>query len=356
MKSIYKLLLLITFLTVSYCEDTVRSKELYLDYTSYPKRVFTGQKFDLTLKVTVLKSALDYDKIVLTYHDEENIEIITNEPKFSKEKENIFFTKLTFKTLDGNFKLPNVTVAIISDEKILNFQVIEPPKIRYEKIAINQELFSGIIAKDIEILTTKTKQFNNNTLHTTIHIQGKNSNLEDINLSRYDEQGIKSITSKYPLQDAYFYVMTPSHKKQIQFTYYNTVQKDFTLITIPISLEEDLVSTQTDLNPYNSNILIYKQSAAAFFLILFIILFIIRRSNIYLVFITIFIIILTYLFIPNKKIILSAGTQVYILPTKGSTVYKTLDQRELVEIINQKDQFKKVLFKNNNIGWVKSDD
>ena len=234
--------------------------------------------------------------------------------------------------------------------------MIKPPSIRYEKIAVNQALFSNIIASDLKILTSKTKQYNNNTLHTTIHIEGRHSNLEDINLASYEDQGIKSISQEYPKQNIYYYVMTPIHKKEIKFTYYNTELKDFVMITLPITLEEDLVSTQTDLNPYNSSMLIYKQSLVGFFLVLFIILFAIKRSNIYMVLVMIFVVILAYFFIPNKKIVLKEGTSVYILPTKKSTIFKTLEQRELVEVINKKENFKKVLFENKNIGWIRVED
>ena len=122
MRSLFNILLILfTYLTVSFSEDTVKSKEIYLDYISYPKRVFTGQKFDITLKATILKSEDQYDKIVLNFVDGENIDIITKEAEFSKEKDNIFFTKLSFKTQDKKFILPDVTVAILKDGEVLDF-------------------------------------------------------------------------------------------------------------------------------------------------------------------------------------------------------------------------------------------
>ena len=70
----------------------------------------------------------------------------------------------------------------------------------------------------------------------------------------------------------------------------------------------------------------------------------------------IFIIILAYLFIPNEKVLLKKDINIYILPTKNSTVYKKLDSKEVVEIINKKNNFVKVIFTNENIGWVKKSD
>jgi hypothetical protein len=357
MKFILKtLLFLVLFYSFVFSQDDIKSKELYISYDSYPKRVFTSQKFDIKLKVIILKPKEEYDKILTTFFDEKNIQILTKDPIWIEEKPNNYVTTLTFKANDTQFIMPKITIALIKGTAILNFILAKSIKIKFEKIAINQKHFSGIIAKDLQILTIKTKQYTNNMLHSAIHISSTNSNLEDINLTQYADQGIKDLTDNYPDQSIYFYVMTPSHTKRIRFTYYNTVLKDFVYIKIPINLDTELVSTQSDLNPYNSSILIYKQILFGILLFFAIFLYTITKQNRYLIIITIFIIIIAYLFIPNKKTILKNSTKVYILPTKNSTIFKVLDKKELVEIINKKDIFVKVLFLNQNIGWVKEND
>lgn len=353
---INSLFILFLSLTVSYSQDAVKSKEFYLDISSYPKRVFTGQKFDIKLKATILKPKESYDRIILSYANGKNIDIINKEPEWIQQKDNIFFTKLTFKTQDTAFTLPKITVALVKEEQIIDFLSLKLPEITFEKIAVNEELFSNIIAKELQVLTVKTKQYNNNTLHTTINLEGLNSNLEDIHLKSYGEQGIKSFDEKYPLQNIFFYVMTPSHIKQITFTYYNTLSKDFVTVNIPVNLEEELVSTQTDLNPYNSSMLLYKQSLSVFFLLLFLVIFIVTKKERYLIFVIVSILATVYFFIPNKKVVLTKGTDIYILPTNNSTIYKKLEKRELAEVINEKGQFRKVLFENKNIGWIKEND
>ena len=346
-------LLLCSYLTA---EENVKSKYLYLDYKTYPKRVFTGQRFDIILKAVILKDETQYDKIVTTFVDQKNIHIISEKPQWIKDKENIYNSKITFKTQDQEFNMPEITVALIKDDNIIDYITVKPPKIIFEKIAVNQELFSNVIASNLQIHTLKIKQYNNNLLLCTVHIEGENANLEDIYLSRYKEQGIKSFEQKEDIQNIYYYMIIPSHSKQIKFTYYNTKQKDFVMISLPISLEEDLVSTQSNLNPYNSNMLFYKRAAAISFLLLTIVLFIITKKERHLIITTILIAIIAYLFIPNKKTILPKETKVYILPTKHSTIFKTLDNKELVEVINKTDQFTKVLFENKNIGWIRNND
>ena len=356
MKFSLRIFLLIAILLSSlFSQEDIKSKDIYIDYLSYPKRVFTGQKFEVVLKATILINQNKYDNIITTFEGEDNIDLPEVTPVWNKSKNNVFVANIIYKSKDKQFTLPNITIALLKENTIVDFISIKPPKIKFEKIAVNQKLFSNVIASNLEINTIKTKQYTNNMLLSTINIEATNSNLEDIRLNKFEEQGIKSLTDNQPHQNIYYYVMIPSHTKEIRFTYYNTIIKDFIMITLPITLEEDLVSTQTDLNPYNSSILIYKQYSVVILLIIVIGLFIFTKKNRYLFMMVILISTITYLFIPNKKIVLPTDTKIYILPTKHSTIYKITKNKELVEIINKKDQYIKVLFKNNSIGWIKDD-
>jgi len=358
MKYYFRVLLLFLLLITSlFSIEEIESKELYLEYNSYPQRVFTGQKFDIKLKALILKDTNSYDKIVTTFTREQNIELLTKDIVWVKNKSSEYTTTISYKVYQDAFVLPKITLALSKDEEIVDFISVASPEIEYERIAVNQKLFSRVIAKKLEILTVKTKQYTNNILHTTINIKALNGNLEDFILNSYSEdQGINSLTDMYPEQNLYYYVMIPSHTKQIKFTYYNTVSKDFVTMSIPIILDEELVSTQTELNPYNSSILIYKQVLSGVLLLFFVILFAFKRKNIYLIFITLFITLLAYLFSPNKKILLKEDIKVYILPTNNSTVFKSLDSKQIVEIVNENEDFIKVLFDNESIGWIKKND
>jgi len=353
-KAIFLFLVLSTAL---FSQEEIESKELYLEYDSYPQRVFTGQKFEIKLKALILKDENSFDDIITTFTTEENIERLTQHVVWTKNKSSEYTTTISYKAFDNTFVLPRVTLALSKDEEIIDFISIKSPVIEHGKIAVNQKLFSKVIAKKIEVFTVKTKQYTNNILHATLHIKGINSNLEDFRLDSYEEeQGISSLNDNYPEQNLYYFVLIPRHTKQIKFTYYNTDEKDFVTITLPIILDEELVSTQTELNPYNSSILIYKQVLVAGLLFLFILIYIFSRKNIYLIIITVFIALLAYLFIPNKKVLLKENIKVYILPTDHSTVFNLLKTKQIAEKINENDEFIKVIFNNESIGWIKKDD
>ncbi|MBD3840275.1 MAG: hypothetical protein IE909_00065 [Campylobacterales bacterium] len=333
--------------------EGIDPKKIYIQYNQYPKRVFTNQQFDILLKGVILEDEETFDSIVTDFSDYENIQVLTTKPQWIKKEENIYETKIAFKVFQEQFTMPRITVALKNGENITHFKTIEPLQIKFEKIAISEDIFCNVIAKELQLVSAKTKQYTNNLLITTLHLEGQNSNLENFYLNKFAEQGLKDIQKNYPQQSIFYYVIVPIHMDQIVFEYYNTLLNDFVKLEIPVQVEEELVSTQTDLNPYNSSILLYKQIAIALCLVTTLVLFAIKRKNIYLVFASVFILILAYYFIPNKKIILQKGTMVYILPSKNSTVFKITQKQEIAEIINQKDEFIKVIFENQNIGWIK---
>jgi len=352
---------ILLFYTISLfaSKDIVNSdlevKKLYLSYKNYPNRVFTNQRFSVELEAIILYNQNSFNKIITTFTDGKNIQVITQEPKWKKVKDNIYKTKLIFKAQQENLSLPTITLALFFDDEIIDYISLEPLEIDFEKIAINQKLFSNIIASDLDILQTNTKQYDNSNILATIVLEAKNSNLEDLYFNGYNEQGIESYTDKDNIQRVYYHIVVPIHTNKINFTYYNTKKRDFILKSLDVSLKEDLVSTQTNINPYNSNILLYKQILVIIVFSIFFILLLIKRNYIYL-FITIILLgVLVYLFIPNKKIVLPINTKIYILPTKNSTIFKITTKQELVEILNKKDKFIKIMLQNQNIGWIKDD-
>lgn len=341
-------------ITYSFGDENISPKDIYVEYTYYPKRVFTKQNFKISLKATILKEKNSFDKIGTSFSDHKNIQLRTT-PNWIKKSENIYTLDLFFKTENTQFVLPKIFISLEKNNTIENAISINPPDIKFEDIAIDQELFSNIIAENIDIITVKTKQYNNNTLLTTINIKGKTSNLEETHIGNYKSQGIKSLSSTTNYQNLFYYVMIPIHTKYIKFNYYNTIFKDFVPIILPINLENELVSTQTDLNPNDDNIIIYYQLFVLSFIVIFTVIYLLTKKEKHLYFIVVCIFILAYLFIPNKKILLNKNDKIYILPTQNSIIYKIVKHKELVEVINEKNNYKKVLFNNKNVGWIKDD-
>ena len=151
----------------------------------------------------------------------------------------------------------------------------------------------------------------------------------------------------------------PIYKKNIIFNYYNTTNNRFEKIVVPIVFEEELVSTQTDLNPNNSSFEFYKKVAVGVFALILLLLFIWKKNFYILVLFLLVTIFLMVFAMPNKNITLKEGTVIYILPTKNSTIFQKVNKPIVVEDMKRKNGFIKVMFGSgaeNFIGWVKEED
>ena len=127
-------------------------------------------------------------------------------------------------------------------------------------------------------------------------------------------------------------------------------------ITIPLILQNELVSTQTDLNPNDSTFEKYKKIAIAVAFVIFIILSYLKRRKI-LYFITIVLGIIAIIYLtPYRNGVILKDAYIYILPTKNSTIFFQTSNDLEVNILEKKGKFVKVMgIDKKFIGWVKED-
>jgi len=188
-----------------------------------------------------------------------------------------------------------------------------------------------------------------------MEIHAKNSNLEDFRLPYFVNQGSKGLVSKNGEQILYYFVIVPFDTPSIKFDYYNATRGTLSTLEVPIIVEEDLVSTQTDLNPNQGNMGFFKKVFVAFMATILFMIYYYKRYRVSLFFAAFFMIILINMMLPNAHMTLKKDQKVYILPTFNSTVFKIIKEDEEVEVLLDKNGFKKVLFKNSHIGWVKNE-
>ncbi len=336
--------------------NQLKPKELYIKYIKYPKTIYTNQRFGIKLEARILVPQYDYNFIETTYNGENNIDILNHKIAWTKEDNNRYTTTINYKVKDENFTLPTIKLSLYKNNEVVNSIKIDPPKIVYNKIAINQQRFSNIIAHDLKVKSIQTKQYNNTSLMVICHMEAINGNLEEFYLKQFQEQGINYFTQQYAKQSIYYYMIIPSHINNIKFNYYNPTKAKFIELELPIILEDELVSTQTNLNPNDGNLLYYKRMASLIMIAIFLLFYMKMKNKIFIVLAFVFIAIFIKLILPNEKMIIKENTKVYILPTKLSTVYKVIDKQNEVEILSEQNSFIKVLFKNKNIGWIKKND
>lgn len=336
---------------------TYGTKNLYLSYINYPKHVYKNQRFEVEVKALITRK--NYDYIQTRFLNGINMTPLNPKESWKKSSENTYTNKFYFKAYEENFRMPTIEVRLYKGKTLIEARRVSGLDVSFSEIAKSDDRFSNVIAKDLKVIASKTKQYTNKEALTIIDINANKSNLEDFYLKNIDDQGITVIEDNYPEQKIIYYLVIPIHKKSIVFNYYNTTNNKFEKIVIPVVFEEELVSTQTDLNPNNSSFEFYKKIALGVLSLITLLLFIWKRKTIFLIVFLIFTIIFILFAMPNKTIKLKANSVIYILPTKNSTIFQKVSKEIVVEDMKRKDGFVKIMFgsgSENYIGWVKEND
>jgi hypothetical protein len=332
------------------------SKILYAKYTSYPTTVHTGEKFNVKIEATILLPDDKEFSLFTDIPDTDNLKKQTDEITWYKKDNSKYEATLTFKAKDEPFVFPIIGLSILdANNTMLDKSLLIIDNIAFNKLPINKDLYANISASNLNIQNLKIKQYNNDEILCSMEIHAKNSNLEDFKIPHYTNQGRKELIRKNGEQILYYFVILPLDTPSIQFQYFDKTTQALVTLETPIVVEEDLVSTQTDLNPNQGNIGFFKKVFFAFMVTIFAMIYYYKRYKFALFFTLLFTIILINMMLPNAHMTLKKEQKVYILPTLNSTVFKIIKEEEEVEVLMEKNGFKKILFKNNHIGWVKND-
>lgn len=330
------------------------AKNLYLSYKKIPTNVYKNQKFEVTVKALI--TTTNFDNLTTSFFNHSNIAILNPNSQWKKISYDVYENTFYFKVKNSNFRLPDIEVKLLNGNSIIDTSQLSTTPIRYSDIGKGDERYSNVIADKILLKAYKTKQYNNNEALTIIDIDGINSNLEDFKLKNIAEQGVSAIKELDATQNLVYYFVTPIYQKNLIFTYYNSATKSFKDIKVPLILQNELVSTQTDLNPNDSTFEKYKKIAT---LVLFGILFLLtlwKRKKILIFFTIISFMIALFYNLPNAKGVVKKDSFVYILPTKNSTIFFKIENDQKVEILEKKNGFIKILgLENGFIGWIKEE-
>lgn len=330
------------------------SKVLYLSYESVPKKIYKNQNFEVIVKALITTNEAEY--LTTTFTNYSGVTILNEDSKWLKVSENTYENRYYFKVNGNSFKLPTIKVSLLKEDLVVDDSYLKSLDVDYFDFGKKNERFSGIIASELLLKAYKTKQYNNKEALTIIDLDGINSNLEDFKINFIEEQGISSIKSEYPKQNLIYYFVTPVHEKKITITYFNDKTKSFNELVIPLILQNELVSTQTDLNPNDSSFEKYKKIAVVVLFLILLIIYIIKRGKVIL-FLTIisFVVALIYV-MPHEEGVVKKDSFIYILPTKNSTIFFKLQEDLKVKKLQEKNGFIKVIgVEKDFIGWVKED-
>jgi len=213
--------------------------------------------------------------------------------------------------------------------------------------------FCGVLADKLEISETILASYDNKNNIVYWTITAKNGNLSDFNLS-YNQQKLYFLDSNDTYSSYSYSALVPLNQKDFKFSYFNLPTQQYKTIKFHINLQNETVSTQTDIKPMAKSNLYLINLLLVIILVLWIVLYIYRRKIIYIILLLIVVAILVVLNLPKKEIYLQKGREVKVLPFKNSTTFMILQKDVKVKVLLEKNGYKKIEI-NKHIGWVKDE-
>ena len=340
------LLLSLLFLSSLYA-----NKVIYLSYEKVPQRVVKGEIFPITLKS--LSTVRDFEDIHYEFSHLSGLKMLTTSPD-RVEKGKYFYDTFYLLSTQSWAKLPDVNATLIASQEY-NSTYIRGDKLNI--ITLNpKKNFAKIIANSFELVEYKTTSYDKNHNIIVLVATATNCDISAMKFKNVYKQGIESMTESFLDSKITYFLVIDKNIENFSFSYFNLLRNRFNIITIPIIVDEDSVTTQSDLKPKDQSKERLKMSIAAGVALIAALFILWRRKYIYLVFLIIPLIYIVYLAIPDKEICIKEGTQIHLLPVDNGTIFETTSSKQTLLQEGSVKNFAKVKLKNERIGWVKNED
>ncbi len=315
-------------------------------YSYIPKKVYENQVFPVTV---ICISQCTNEKPEFIFDTSSNIQPLSNIPLSVHNGNDSFYT-FYFKAYQNDIRIPSL---LISSKKTK--LKLEPQNIMMGSLKLRED-FCSVLAADMKIASSQVSNYDGVNLLVTLSIEAFEANLEDMKLKNVLESGVEYLKRADAKAHAEFYFVVPASEKQIKFTYFNTIKKQYVYLKAPIELDNTTVTTQTDLNPKEDSFELLKKYTFIFLVGFFLLMFLIKRDFFYLILGVISFITLLTFYIPHEKICIKQGAPLYILPTKTSTVSTKIIEELNTMLLSERGDYKKIEYKKGIIGWVKNED
>ena len=345
-------LLLLTLLLLT---PLFANKVIYTKYTEVPQRVVKGEIFNVTLKtLSTVEYTNDINYNFKNYH---GLKILNTFPD-REYKGKYIFDKFFFLTTRSNAKLPDINASVESYmESDTEYEASFVAGEKLNVITLNpKKNFSNIIADSFELVEYKTTAFDNKHNIVVLVATATNSDIKSMKFKGVFKQGIESSTSSYKESRITYFVVIDKRKENFSFSYFNLKRNRFTLINIPIIVDDDSVVAQSDLKPKNQSHDRIKSIIALFIAFIAIIVIFMRKKYIYLIFVIFPIAYVISIYAASKEICIKEGSDIHLLPVDNGTIFETTTSEYHLTQEGSVENFIKVKLHNNKIGWVKNED
>jgi len=338
-------------LVVLFISSLYANKVIYISYDEIPKRVIQGEIFTVTLKA--LSTIQNYDDIAYEFSNARGLKILDEVP-IREQKGKFLYDTFHLQSTSSIAKLPDVNASLIASQEY-NSTFIQGKELNVIKLNPKKN-FSNIIANNLMLSEYKTTNYDAQHNIIIFVLSGENTNIDALHFNNVYKQGKESSTNSYLTSRITYFVVVDKRLEHFSFSYFNLLKNNFELIDIPIIVEDDSVTTQSDLKPRDQSHDRQKMYLAAAVALLGFILVILKRKVIYLTLIFLPLGYVLYLSTPEEMICIKKGTAIHLLPVDNGTIFETTQTKISLAKEGQTQHYIKVKLTNNKIGWVKNED
>ncbi len=337
--------------TLIFISSLFAGKVIYISYDEIPQRVIKGEIFPVTYKT--LSTVKNFDDVLYEFSNHNGLEILDKSPQ-RVQKGKYYYDTFHMQAIQNKARIPDVEAFLMAPNDY-NATVLKGSKLNV--IALNpSKNFSNIIANNFTLKEYKTTVYDNTHNIVIFIASAQNCDINKMHFNNVYKQGIESTSGNYTDAKITYFLIINKKIENFSFSYFNLLKNDYTSVTIPIIVNDDSVTTQSDLRPRDQSHDTIKMYIAAAIAFLGFIIILIRRKTFYLTFIIIPLIYIIYLAIPQQKVCIKQGTKIRLLPVENGTIFETTQtQYHLIEE-GKVQNFIKVKLTNNKIGWVKDED
>jgi hypothetical protein len=337
--------------TESTTDEDIEEKFIYIEYEDVPTQIYQNQIFELNVKTIITKNKIQ--DVTSIFTGEEGIKILNPNSSWNQPKNNQFRNKYYIQALNNDIRIPDL-IGTFTLDKDTNIDEIAEGFYTSTQPVMGSKDYSSVLAKALEIKHYKTTRYDNTHNILVLELESNVGNLHDFKIENPDikSQGIDSTFIKMPTTNIVYFAVIPVHWKSFRFEYFNITKSKFDLLEVPIIIDAENISTQSDLNPKDSPFEQYKLIALALLVFIMLVYTILKKSKLVGILTLIPLVVLVIALIPYKKIYIESDSKIRLLPTKNSTIFYITDHSTEVSVMKEIGEYKKVIFKNGKIGWV----
>ncbi len=317
-------------------------------YSYIPKKIYSTEVFP----VTIFASGIPSGEEVSFEFEDNGVKPIDKSPVRLSNGNEFFYTFYFRAEGKDDLMLPRLIIHDGNDTQILESKWLHI----YDLDSSSHPEFCGLIASDCTLLSSQVSMFDDNNTLVSINFKAHEANPQALHIPIAIEEGIEKIERKHSLVNVDYYFVIPSKYKDINLSYYNTVQRRFVTVHITTDYKNKPVAAQVELNPKASWFDKLKKYGSVALALFFALMFWWQKDWLYLVLLISLSFLIYLVYKPEAKLCIREGSPLYILPTHNSRISTSIDKRLYINSLGKHEKYYKINYRQGIIGWVNEED